>query len=125
MPQRGTDVLGLDPAAAYRTSASVLQAAAAEPGVLDRSQETVLGAASGAERVQWRILDLLVHGWDLVEATGVEVELPADLAEKSLTFALIHLPNQPRAGRFADPIAISEAALPIDRLAAFTGRSVP
>ena len=84
-----------------------------------------MGVATGAERLQWRIVDLLAHGWDLVQATGVAAELPDDLAEQALTFARAQLPSQPRAGRFADPQPIRDNAPAIDRLAAFTGRPVP
>jgi uncharacterized protein (TIGR03086 family) len=125
MPERGADHLGADPAGAYRRSAAALQAAASRPGVLERSQATRLGVATGAERVQWRIADLLVHGWDLVQATGVAAELPDDLIEEALTFTRAELPGQPRAGRFADPQPIGDDAPAIDRLAAFTGRPVP
>jgi uncharacterized protein (TIGR03086 family) len=125
MPERGADRLGADPAGAYRRSAAALQAAAARPGVLERSQATPVGVATGAERLQWRIADLLVHGWDLAQATGVVAELPDDLVEQALTFARAQLPGQPRAGRFADPRPIPDNAPAIDRLAAFTGRPVP
>lgn len=124
MPERGVDRLGADPAGAYRRSAAALQAAA-RPEVLARSRSTPLGVATGAERLQWRIVDLLAHAWDLVQATGTVVELPDDLAERALTFARAKLPSQPRAGRFADPQPISDEAPAIDRLAAFTGRAVP
>jgi uncharacterized protein (TIGR03086 family) len=125
MPERGADRLGADPAGAYRRSAAALQAAAARPGVLERSQTTPVGAATGAERLRWRIADLLVHGWDLVQATGVVAELPSDLVEQALTLARAQLPRQPRAGRFADPQPIPDNAPAIDQLAAFTGRPVP
>jgi uncharacterized protein (TIGR03086 family) len=125
MPERRADRLGADPVGAYRQSASTLQAAAARPGVLERSQATPIGVATGAERLQWRIVDLLAHGWDLVQATGVVVELPDDLAEQALTFAQSQLPSQPRAGRFADPQPVADDARAIDRMAAFTGRRVP
>ena len=46
-----------------------------------------MGVATGAERLQWRIVDLLAHAWDLVQATGVVAELPDDLVEQALTFA--------------------------------------
>ncbi len=110
-------------AGACRRSAAALQAA--RPGVLERSQATPAGVATGAERLQWRIVDLLAHGWDLVQATGVAAELPGDLAEQALTFARAQLPSQRRAGRFADPQPIRDNAPAIDRLAAFTGRPVP
>ena len=125
MPDRGADPLGADPAGSYRRSATALQAAAALPGVLERSQSSAVGVATGAERLQWRIADLLTHGWDLVQATGVVAELPDDLAEQALAFARAQLPAQSRAGRFADPQPVPEDAPAIERLAAFTGRPVP
>jgi uncharacterized protein (TIGR03086 family) len=70
-------------------------------------------------------VDLLTHGWDLAQATGLAVELPDDLVEPALTFAQSQLPGQQRAGRFADPRPIRDDAPAIDRLAAFTGRPVP
>ena len=75
--------------------------------------------------LQWRIADLLAHGWDLAQATGVAAGLPGDLAEQALTFVRARLPSQPRAGRFADPQPIRDNAPAIDRLAAFTGLPVP
>ncbi|MEN3356045.1 MAG: hypothetical protein V7637_27 [Mycobacteriales bacterium] len=125
MPERGVDRLGADPAGAYRRSAAALQAAAARPGVLRRSQATPVGVATGAERLRWRIADLLTHSWDLVQATGVAAKLPDDLVESALTFVRAQLPSQPRAGRFADPRPTPDNAPAIDRLAAFTGRPVP
>jgi uncharacterized protein (TIGR03086 family) len=125
MPARGADRLGADPAGAYRRSAAALQAAAARPGVLELSHATAVGVATGVERLQWRIVDLLAHGWDLAQATGAVVELPGDLVEPALTFARAQLPGQPRAGRFGDPQSIRDNAPAIDRLAAFTGRPVP
>ncbi len=125
MPERGTDCLGDDPAQAYRQSAAALHAAVAGPGLLEQSQTTPLGAATGAERLQWRVADLLAHAWDLAQSTGVAVELPDDLVEPSLTFVQAQLPGQRHTGRFADPQPIPDDAPAIERLAAFTGRPVP
>jgi uncharacterized protein (TIGR03086 family) len=119
------DRLGTDPAGAFRRSATALQAAAARPGVLDSSQATPLGVATGAERLQWRVADLLVHAWDLVQATGVRSEPPEDIAERALAFARTQLATGTRTGRFADPQPIRDAAPAIERLAAYTGRPVP
>lgn len=124
MPERRADHLGADPAGAYRRSAAALRAGAARPGVLERSQATPLGVATGAERLQWRIADLLTHMWDLGQATGVTVELPDDLVEQALSFVRAQLPGQPRGGRFAEPRPIHGNAPAIDQLAALTGRPV-
>lgn len=125
MPARDADRLGTDPAGAYRRSAAALLAAAARPGVLERVQETRLGVSTGAERLRWRIADLLTHGWDLAQATGVPPQLPDDLAEQALVFVQTQLPHQQHAGRFAAPQSIHDDAPALDRLAAFTGRPVP
>ena len=70
MPERAADRLGDDPVGAYRASSASLQAAFARPGVLERNYLGPLGSATGAERLQIRLYDLLAHGWDLAQATG-------------------------------------------------------
>ncbi|MDH6144050.1 uncharacterized protein (TIGR03086 family) [Kitasatospora sp. GP30] len=125
MPEREADHLGTDPAGAYRRSAAALHAAAARPGVLEQSKATPMGVATGAEWLQWRIGDLLTHGWDLVQATGLAAEPPDDLVEQALSFVRDQLPSQPRAGRFAESQTIQDNAPAIDQLAALTGRPVP
>lgn len=95
MPERGADPLGDDPVGAYRASSASLQAAFARPGVLERSYRGPLGSATGAERLQIRLYDLLAHGWDLAQATGIPALLPEDLAEQSLAFVQINSPLSP------------------------------
>lgn len=123
-PERGSDPLGQDPVAAYTQSASALLAAFGEPGVLDRVYTGPLGEATGAERMQIRLYDLLAHGWDLAQATGQPFEVPDDLAGPSLAFARAQLASVPRAGRFADIQPVPDDAPGILRLVAFLGRSV-
>ncbi|WP_329538051.1 TIGR03086 family metal-binding protein (plasmid) [Streptomyces sp. NBC_01450] len=125
MPERGADPLGDDPVGAYLASSASLQAAFARPGVLERSYRGPLGSATGAERLQIRLYDLLAHGWDLAQATGIPALLPEDLAEQSLAFVQVQFSAQSRTGRFAEPQAVEETAPAIDRLAAFLGRPVP
>lgn len=121
-PERGSDVLGEDPAGAYRRSAAALLAASSLPGVLEATQETPLGTTTTAQRLRWRVLDLLVHAWDLGRATGLAVDLPDDLVEPALELALAELPAQPRSGRFADPRPVPTDASAVERLVAATGR---
>ena len=83
-----------------------------------------LGDATGAERPQIRLYDLLAHGWDLGRATGIPARLPDDLAEQALPFVRDQLSTQLRTGRFAEPQPIDDTATAIERLAASLGRQV-
>ena len=85
-PEPGADYLGQDPLGAYQSSAPALHNAFTRPGVLKRSYAGSLGNATGAERLQIRLYDLLAHGWDLGQATGIPARLPDDLAGRALAF---------------------------------------
>lgn len=124
-PAPSGDPLGDDPAAAFRRSSAALQAAAARPGVLDRVQTTPVGTTTGLERLRWRVADLITHCWDLARATGAAVDVPDDVVERALAFAQAELPGQQRGSRFASPRPVASGAPALDRLAAFTGRTVP
>jgi uncharacterized protein (TIGR03086 family) len=113
-----------DAVGAYRDSATALQAAFGRPGVLERTYHGPLGTATGAERLQIRLYDLLAHGWDLAQATERPVDLPGDLAEQSLAFARTQLTEQARPGRFGPAQIVADRAPAIERLVAFLGRPV-
>jgi uncharacterized protein (TIGR03086 family) len=123
-PRPSADHVEDDPVGAYRGSAAALQAAFGRPGVLERTYRGPLGTATGAQRLQIRLYDLLAHGWDLAQATGQPADLPEDLAERSLAFARTQLTEQARAGRFGPAQIVSEQAPAIERLVAFLGRPV-
>jgi uncharacterized protein (TIGR03086 family) len=123
-PQRAADHIEADPVGAYRDSATRLQAAFDQPGVLERTYRGPLGTATGAERLQIRLYDLLAHGWDLAQATRQPVELPDDVAEQALAFVRTHLTEQARPGRFGPARMVADHAPAIERLVAFLGRPV-
>ena len=122
-PQRGEDLLGDDPIGAYRNSASALLAAFAQPAVLDTTFQGPLGPATGAERLQIRLYDLLAHVWDLGQATDQPVQVPDDLAHQVLVFVRRQLSAHPRGDRFGPAQPVSDDAPAIDQLVAFLGRS--
>ncbi|WP_405166992.1 TIGR03086 family metal-binding protein [Nocardia sp. NBC_01499] len=113
-PELGVDRLGDDPVAAFRTSAATL---------LDALARTP-SDSPGVDRLRLRLADLITHGWDLAKATGIPVQVPAELAEGSLTFLREQLATRPRGAQFAEPKPIDDAAPALDRLAAFAGRTV-
>lgn len=119
-----TDHAEEDPVTAYRDTSAALVSAFRQPGVLERQFRGPLGTASGAERLQIRLYDLLAHGWDLSRATGQPVDLPDDLVQPALAFAHVQLAEQRREGRFAPAQTLNENAPAIERLAAFLGRTV-
>ncbi|MBW8766856.1 MAG: TIGR03086 family protein [Geodermatophilales bacterium] len=117
------DQLGDDPGSAYRTSADELLEAMRAPGVLDRAHTLPAGTLPGPAVVHLRIVETLVHGWDLARATGRQVPFPDRLAEEELTFSRDLLGRLPEGRRpFAPSRPIPDDAPAIDRLAALLGR---
>lgn len=123
-PQRSADHIEDDPVGAYRDSAATLRAAFDQPGVLDRIFQGPLGAATGGERLQIRLYDLLAHGWDLGQATGSPLEIPDALADQSLAFARTQVTEQARRGRFGPAQIAPRQASALERLVAFLGRPI-
>jgi len=109
---------------AYAESAAALVAAFDQPGVLDRSYHGPLGAASGRDRLQIRLYDVLAHGWDLAHATAQPARFPEDVAEQSLSFARGQVSDEARHGRFGPAQIVADDASAMDRLAAFLGRPI-
>jgi uncharacterized protein (TIGR03086 family) len=122
-PPARAEIASADLLSAYRDSAQKLLATFREPGVLERSFESPMGSATGAERVQIRLYDLLAHGWDLARATGQEAALPEDAAEAALEFVSSQLTDTARPGRFAPAQPAPENASAVERLVAFLGRA--
>jgi uncharacterized protein (TIGR03086 family) len=81
----------------------------------DRELTVNVAAAAGA-------IEIAVHGWDISAACGAPRPVPPGLAAALLPVAPVLIPRATRAGLFADPVPMPEAACPGDRLVAFLGR---
>lgn len=123
-PSSDQRVLGNDPGSAFSSSAAALLSAFRRRGALEHSFETPMGSATGQERLDIRMYDLLAHAWDQAQATGNKLEPLDDLAEQSLTFARRQFADQPRNGRFNAAQPVTDGAPALDRLATFLGRPV-
>lgn len=123
-PDRSADHLGEDPVGAYHDSGAAVQAAFGRPGVFERTFQLPIGSVPGAVMLRLRITDLLVHAWDLAQATGQPADLPDDLVEQALVFSRAHLADVPRAGRFGPIQPVAPDAPALDRLVAYLGRPV-
>ena len=120
----GTDPLGEDPVAAYRTGADAVLAAFGRPGALDRAVTVPVGTVPGVVALHLRIVEALVHGWDLARAIGRQLEVDDQLTQQELAFTRekLDLPGNRRP--FAPPQPVAEDAPALDRLAALLGRTV-
>jgi uncharacterized protein (TIGR03086 family) len=109
----------------YDASADALLAAFSAPGVLERVVTVPFGSVPGAVALHLRLVENLVHGWDLARATGQQPQHDDAVAEAALAFTLARLGDVP-AGRspFAPPQPAPDDSPAIDRLAAALGRRV-
>lgn len=122
--QLGTDALGEDPIAAYRAGADAVLTAFGRPGALDQMITVPIGTVPGVVALHLRIVETLVHGWDLAQAIGRQLEVDEALTEQALAFTRdkLDLPGDRRP--FAPPQPVADDAPALDRLAALLGRTV-
>lgn len=92
------------------------------PGVMDRTFDlpAPLGAQPGQVVASANLLEVVVHGWDISQATGECAQIPEALARPVLEFARQALGDAPRGDHFAADLGIG--GTPSDQLVAFLGR---
>jgi uncharacterized protein (TIGR03086 family) len=64
------ELLGDDPVGAFRESAAAAAAAFEAPGALDAPCAVSYGPVPGSLYAGHRLVEVVVHGWDLAVATG-------------------------------------------------------
>jgi uncharacterized protein (TIGR03086 family) len=117
---------GDDLAGRYRDAAAQLMAAYGRPGVLEQLFTIPVGTMPGLGTMHIRAVEMLVHGWDLAQATGQATAFPDDLVEQELACTRPQLATMP-PGRspFRPGQPASSDAPAIIRLVACLGRPVP
>jgi uncharacterized protein (TIGR03086 family) len=117
------DPLGEDPVVAYAESAAAVAAAFRAPGALERPVTIPFGTVPGAVALHLRIVEVLVHGWDLARATGRTVSYPDDVVGQEIAFSREFLPRvPPDRAPFGPSRPLPDDAPPLDRLVALLGR---
>jgi uncharacterized protein (TIGR03086 family) len=102
-----------------------LLAAYSAPAMLEKPLPTPFGDLPGGPVLAVCFADQLTHVWDLSRALGASVDVPAELAEHALGVWQGFITDDLRAaGAFGKAEEPGPAASPLDRLAAFTGRSL-
>ena len=114
---------GDGPAAAHRASVDGLLAAVRAPGALDRMVSIPFGTVPAAMALHIRLVELLVHGWDVARASGGAPRFPDAAVDQALAFSHATLAELPPERRpFAAPHPVADDAPAIDRLVALLGR---
>jgi len=94
------------------------------PGALARTIHAPFGDMSGESFARFVVLDGLVHGWDLAVATAQTYDPPAELVAAASDFAHETLDPLRDGQTFKSAVEPPTGATPIERLAAYTGRTV-
>lgn len=117
------DLLGNDHVAAYRAAVADFLAATEELASLDKPVELPIGTVPAEVALRIAAGDLLVHGWDLSQATGQPFDPPADFVGEADAFYRMAISPQLRDGdTFADEVDVAPSASALERLVAFAGR---
>jgi uncharacterized protein (TIGR03086 family) len=118
------DVLGDDPLATYDRSAEEAAAAFNAPGAMEASVGVSYGPVPGEIYAGHRIIDVLIHGWDLAKATNpnTHVALEPELVEACLQVVEPQADLLRGSGMFATDVEVPAGADPQTRLLALLGR---
>lgn len=115
------DLGGVSLVAAYRAAADAMRSAWT-PDRLERVYDTAGDKTTGTGIIQFMIIEILGHGWDIAVATGQPADAGADIATAALRVAE-DLGDVLRApGMMAAPVPVPDDASAMDRFVAYLGR---
>ncbi len=118
-------VYGWVPSAEFREVMDDLLEAVSSPGAMKRTMSTPMGEMPGATFARFVAFDGLIHGWDLASSTGQTFEVPREVISSVDEFARGALSPEMRDGdTFKDATTAPDDASPLERLVAFSGRSL-
>ena len=119
------DLVGDDHRASFKTSIDGFSSALADTpaGDLDKMVTLPFGTMPAVVALQLAAGDLLVHAWDLSQATGQPFDPPAAFVEASYGFFKVAVNDDLRAaGMFGAAKEVASDAAALDRLLAHSGR---
>lgn len=113
------------PNEAFRAVMDDLLAAVHSEGALERTITAPVGVMPGDTFARLVAFDGLVHGWDIGRATGLKWALPDDVVAEVDAFARAAVSDHLRDGDTFKEATVPPAGVgPIERVAAFSGRTV-
>jgi uncharacterized protein (TIGR03086 family) len=118
------------PKAPYEETISRLEGAAGatveawqRPGALEQKIDSGSGAMPASTLATMAMSEMLMHGWDLARATGQQLRVDDVEVDQLLSEMKKVLPAGARQPAFGPETLPRANAAPIDRLAAFLGRT--
>ena len=121
-----SDLVGDDPFVSYDQAARAALDAWGAPGALDRTYTLPMGDRTGREALSIHQADLLLHGWDLAEATHQDATIAPELASFALETEqwFVQPPMRGPGRAYATVSPIAATASEQEQLLAFSGRRV-
>ena len=117
------DVLGATPVEAYDQSAGLAASVFEAPGALDQPCAVSYGPVPGSVYAGHRLIDVLVHGWDLASATGQDATLDSALVDACWDVVRPQLSQLQASGAFGVDASDHADSDPQSSLLAAFGRS--
>lgn len=118
-------VYGWVPLKEFRAAMDDLLDSVSSPGAMERTIPSPVGDLPGETFARFVAVDGLIHGWDLSTATGQPYEVDEDLVLEVEEFARAAItPEVRETGMFAAETPAPADATPLERLVAFSGRSL-
>ncbi len=118
-------VYGRVPAVELRAAMEDLLEAVKSPGAIERTISAPIGDVPGEVFARFVAFDGLMHCWDLATATGLKFDVPPSVIEAVDEFARSALSSEMRDGdTFKDATVAPDDASRLERLAAFSGRTL-
>jgi uncharacterized protein (TIGR03086 family) len=111
-----------DKIADFEVALGDLVAAMHEPGALDRTVHAPFGDVAGSDFARFVVLDGLVHGWDMSQATGQPYDPPEQVVVEAFEFARGALDPLRDGDTFKAAVDVPAGATVLEQLVAYTGR---
>ncbi len=115
-------VIQHDPIGAYEQSRKLCEEAAQQPGVLDTPVKVSYGPVPGRVYLGHRIVDLVIHGWDLAKTTKQSTTIRPTIVDDVWEIINPELSDLQGSGYFGIAQKVSDSADSQTRLLAALGR---